>query len=570
MDKKTLRWLWRVPGRKKWMIAALTLVQALLGGIGVYYALLLRDVVDAAVAGEPARFWRCAAYTAALIAAMLALNTLWRWLGELSRASFENSFKQRLTDALLHKDYLRVNALHSGEWLNRLTSDTVVVANACTDIVPGFTGMAVRLFGAIAMLLVLQPRFTLAVLPGAALLITVTWLFRGRLKRMHKTIREADGKLRVFLQERLSGMLMLRSFAAEERTAAEAETLMERHKAARMRRNRFSNVCNLGFGIAMQGMRLLGVFWCGYGILRGTVSFGTLTAVMQLLMQIQNPAANITGYLPQIYAALASAERLMEIEQYPDGSPEALSGGEIGRFYAEELDSFGLSEVSFAYYPTTEELDGLSKEQMPAVLEELSFSIKKGQIVAFTGRSGCGKSTALKLLLSVYEPDGGERFYTDASGEKHALDGRFRRLFAYVPQGNLLMSGTVREIISFADPAAAYDEERLARAIEIAQASGFFSQLPNGMDTLLGERGTGLSEGQMQRLAIARAIFSDAPVLLLDEATSALDGETEKALLESLKQLTDKTVLIVTHRPAALSICDRVLNFGEYGVTETA
>ena len=163
-------------------------------------------------------------------------------------------------------------------------------------------------------------------------------------------------------------------------------------------------------------------------------------------------------------------------------------------------------------------------------------------------------------------PDAGERYYTDRQGNRGALSSAYRRLFAYVPQGNYLMSGTIREIVAFAEPDAAADAERLRRALQIACAESFVSELDQGVETLLGERGAGLSEGQMQRIAIARAVFSESPILLLDEATSALDAETEKQLLENLRNMTDKTVVIVTHRPAALSICDRVYEFTENGL----
>ena len=206
------------------------------------------------------------------------------------------------------------------------------------------------------------------------------------------------------------------------------------------------------------------------------------------------------------------------------------------------------------------------EEGRTAALENLSLDIRKGETVAFTGHSGCGKSTALKLLMCIYPPDAGSRYLRFTDGSRQELDARFRRLFAYVPQGNALMRGTLREVVSFAAPGRAGDDEALWRALEIACADGFVRELKEGLDTQLGERGAGLSEGQMQRIAIARAIFAESPVLLLDEATSALDGETERRLLENLRRMTDKTVVIVTHRPAALEICDRVLCFTENDV----
>ncbi len=566
MKKSAQKWLYSVPGRKKWHIVWLALAQMLLGGSGVLYALLLRGVVDSAVGKDAAGFWRYLMLIIALSAFQLALHAILRWLTELSKASIENVFKGRLFQTLLEKDYLRVNAIHSGEWMNRLTNDTVVVTNGYVDILPGLLGMTVKLISALAMIIAIEPRFATILIPGGVILALTTMLFRKIMKKLHKDVQSADGKVRIFLQERIASLLMLRSFAAESQTQTGAEDKMRAHKAARMRRNRFSNLCNIGFGVTMTGMYLLGVGWCGYGILIGTVTFGTLTAIMQLVSQVQGPMANITGFLPRYYAMLASAERLMEAERFDSYDEPAKPLTEITGFYENELSSIGLRSIDFTYYPVSDSTLSIEKTDMPIVLKDLSLEISKGEYAAFTGTSGCGKSTALKLLMCVMHPDAGERFYTDRQGRSDSLTPAFRRLFAYVPQGNYLMSGTIREIVAFAEPSAASDEERLYKALRIACADGFVSELDQGADTLLGERGAGLSEGQMQRIAIARAIFSESPILLLDEATSALDAATEKQLLENLRSMTDKTVVIVTHRPAALSICDRVLEFTESGI----
>ena len=566
MKNTALRWLRDVPGKKKLNIIVLTMLQALHGALGVLYALLLKEIVDAAAGHDASGFRQFLAILIGLVFIQLALRAVIRWLTELSKSTLENIFKGRLMDTLLHRDFLRISAVHSGEWLNRLTNDSKVVADAYVDILPGLAGMVVKLVCALVMILVLEPRFAAILLFGGALLVLFTWLFRRKLKALHKQIQEADGRLRIFLQERIANLLMIHSFAAEEQTRQETERKMGGHLSARMRRNRFSNLANIGFGAAMSGMYLLGVGWCGYGILTGTISFGTLTAITQLITQIQTPFAGITGYLPRYYAMLASAERLMEAEQFEEDSKDAKPLDELADFYENELVSIGLEDSSFTYYPASDGVGELSKDEMPAVMEHLSLEVRKGETVAFTGHSGCGKSTALKLLMCVYLPDSGRRYFTDQSGARHDLTAAYRRLFAYVPQGNALMNGTVRELVCFAAPEAAHDDMRLNKALQIACAGEFVSELPDGADTMLGERGTGLSEGQMQRLSIARAIFSGSPVLLLDEAASALDAETEKHLLHNLRSMTDKTVVIVTHRRTALTICDRVLEFTENGV----
>ena len=565
-NDRTLRWLYSVPKRKKIYILLLILVQMLHGGSGVLYALLLRNIVDNASAGNNDGFMMNVLLIISLVVAQLSMRAVIRFLNELSKSSFENTFKERLMKCLLTKNYAAVEAVHSGEWLNRLTNDTVVVANNYTEILPGIAGMIVKMISAIIMIIVLQPMFMLIIFPGGAAMVLMTYFFRKVLKRMHKNVQEKDGSLRIFLQETLGNMMMIRSFAAEAQTEHEMTDKTKAHKAARMRKNRFSNFCNIGFGTAFQGIYLLGVIWCGWGILTGTMTYGTLTAITQLISQIQSPFANITGYLPKFYAMTASAERLMEIESFQeDNNDEPLGLEMIKTFYRERLKEIGLEDAGFTYYPSSEKVTDLSKEGMPEVLNGITLNIRKGEYVAFVGRSGCGKSTAIKLLMSIYRPDRGECYLRTEDGTE-PLSPKWHRLFAYVPQGNRLMSGTVREAVAFSDKARMNDDEKIAQALKIACADGFVSELENGIDTRLGERGTGLSEGQMQRIAVARAVFSESPVLILDEATSSLDSATEKKMLENLRQMTDKTVIIVTHRPQALKICDRVLKFTENGV----
>ena len=413
--------------------------------------------------------------------------------------------------------------------------------------------MLVMLLSAVSAVLIMLRAAVWGILPAGLVISLMGYLFRKKLKAMHKDIRETDGKVRVLLSERLSELMIVRSFRRERTAVRQAEEAMAAHLAARMRRNRFANLASFAYGVMMRSLYAGAAVYCGYGILKGTVSYGTFVAVLQLVGQIQTPFSNLSTYIPQYYAMLASAERLMEAEGFRDDCPEGqLSKGEIHRFYENDFQALRLENLSFAYP---------DRAKSALVLSGVTVAARKGEIVAVMGPSGQGKSTLLKLLLCLYPVTTGREVLLLQGGET-SLTGAYRGLFAYVPQGNRIFSGTVRESLTFGD--GNVEDDAVWQALDVASAD-FVRDLPQGLDARLGERGAGLSEGQLQRLAVARAILSGHPILLLDEATSALDEGTEAKLLENLKRMTDRTVLIVTHRPRVRTVSDRVWVLHEDG-----
>lgn len=566
-QKKTTLEIWRTARGTHWKIVLLLLMRAAIALVSVVVALVLRDLINAAIAQQHAEFVSQASLFILLIGIRVAAGAANRYLQESVSAELENKWKSRLLSTLLRKDYGHVSAVHSGEWMTRLTNDTVVVASGMTNLLPDLAAMFVRLIGATAAIVLMEPRFLYLLVPGAAALIALSYLSRKRMKALHKLVQEKDGALRTCLQENFSGMLVVRSYGVEQLALQQAAEQMANHQAARLHRNRFSNLCNTGFSALMNATYVAGACYCGYGILTGTISYGTFTAILQLIGQLQNPLANLSGILPRYYAMISSAERLLEAETLDEAvSDHRKSLEEVLDIYEKQLKRIVLEDISFFYLRPGCGLGkaAAQKETIPA-LSGWNFSIQKGDNVAITGSSGSGKSTLLKLLMCLYTPDHGRR-YLQLDGQQLPLDGCWQRLFAYVPQGNYLMQGTIRDMVAFSDETRRQDSNAIWEALTVACADGFVRSLEHGLDTELGERGAGLSEGQMQRLAIARAIFSRSPILILDECSSALDEATEAQLLCNLRAMTDRTVLIITHRPAALQICDVIWHVDD-GIT---
>jgi ATP-binding cassette subfamily B protein len=370
------------------------------------------------------------------------------------------------------------------------------------------------------------------------LVFTTITLLRNKLKTLHKQAQKTDGSTRSFMQECIENLLAIKVFSANENVSEKSGKLQRENFRIKMKRRNYSVFGHATYNMIFSAGYIFALIFGVFKIVGGSLDYGSLLAILQLVNNVQVPFASLSNIVPKYFAMTASAERLIEIEDVKEEQKKKPI--DKVKVY-DDMQSVVFDGVSFTY-------------DRNEVLSKTSLEIKKGDFVAITGISGIGKSTLMKLLLGVYQPLDGKIYLKGKFGEID-IDNSTRSLFSFVPQGNLIFSGSIRDNLLFTGSNATDDE--IYDALKISGAHEFVSSLPEGLDTYIGERGLGLSEGQVQRIAIARAMLSKASFLLFDEATSALDETTEKEILTNLKNLQGVTLIIISHKKSALSICNR-------------
>ena len=537
-DPSAARWMAARIKRFIPAIAAISVINAVTALLGVALAFISKRVIDMNSSGTLNRVLLFGALLFGTAALQILLSGLTSVISVRVNGKITISMRSYLFSVLVHKRYSDASKYHSGELLNRFTSDADVIVNAATATLPSAVSMVTKVIAGVAALAVLNPILALIVVSAGTVLPFLGRFISRRYKYLHKLVQQTEGASRSFLQESFANLVVIKSFRSEQPILSKLDEYMQKNLRIKIKRNFISVVISVlmtsFFSLGYYGVLLWGATQFANGL-----SFGTLNAYLQLISQLRAPLQNISGILPQYYSALASAERLMELEMLGD-EPEPLKNERLDRLKS-EFESLDIENIAFAY---DDEL----------VLKNCSFSVPKNRITAITGESGCGKSTLFRLILGLYEPIGG-KITVNGSVPVNAST---RGLFAYVPQGNMILSGTVRDNIAMCDPTIS--EEAIENAARAADIYDYISSLPNGFETHLSERGGGLSEGQVQRISIARALVTDAPVLLLDEATSALDEATETTVLSNIKNMTDKTVLFITHRNTSISVCDHIVH----------
>lgn len=507
--------------------------------IGVSSAIASKNMVDAAIAKEKDRAILFGIIFFSVIFIQIGLRAILSARTTKIMERFSNNMRLNLYHHIAHSNWSELINYHSEDILTRMTSDVGVITGGIIGVIPNIITLGVQLVFAFFTLYNYDRVLSyLAVLIGP---ITVLFyrLFSRKLKNLHMKIQESEGIYRAYIHECIQNISIIKVFSLEDNSAIKVGNLQDDRMKWVINRNRVSVAASSMLSIGYYIGYMLSFGWGAFRLSIGAITYGMLTAFFQLVNQVQAPFIAIARSIPQLIETEASAIRLMELEKLSlekRGSQNVI------------LNKAGIKfeDVSFHY-----------NEKQP-VIQNATADIHPGELVAIVGPSGEGKTTIIRLVLSLLEQNNGKISIIDGSRE-YDINSSFRNLISYVPQGNTLFSGTIIENLRIGNPDAT--EEEICQALKDACAFDFINELKDGLHSIVGERGIGLSEGQAQRLTIARALLRKAPILILDEATSALDEVTELHVLNAIKSLNPKpTCLFITHRPTVYNQSDRVLS----------
>ena len=543
-----LKWIYKRSKKQQFKIFWLIFANAIFSAMSIVFAFFIKEIIDSATIYKNVnRLIGFAIAIGGVVVLQFILRVVINGLTEHVKCKLEMEYKTYLFKSILTKKHEKITCYHSGELLNRLTSDVSIISDGVTTILPTIVSATTRLVCAVVALIMLDWIFAVAfTVAGLLVFITISAL-KGKLKSLHKDAQSTDGKVRSFMQECIENLLAVKVFSVNGKIAKQAEALQEENFKIKMVRKNYSVIGHATYNFIFSAGYLFALIYGGVKILGDALTYGSLSAILQLVNNVQVPFASLSNIMPKYYSMIASAERVMEIEDIESEPNFNLVDRDLT--YS-KMKGIAITDVSYSY-------------DRDRVLDGAKGYINKGDFVAVVGASGVGKSTLIKLLLGVYPLENGQ-VYLDLDGENITLDNSTRCLFSYVPQGNMLFSGTLRDNVTFIREDAT--EEEIQKALEISCVSEFINDLPQKLDTVVGEHGVGLSEGQVQRIAIARAVLTRAPILLLDEATSALDEKTEQKVLNNLKTLSGATLVIISHKPAALAICNKVIEIKDKSI----
>lgn len=551
---KQIRWILKASRPYGWALAGMMMCHLLLTGFSLGFVYVCKRMVDDAVAvfsgaGQTTSLALWAVLMACIIVARILVGALRSYLQTRTDVKMRNRLRSRMFDVLLHLQNDGGQRRHTGDLLSRVLEDVRVVASTMSVSLPNLIGASFHFAAALAFLLWLDLRLALLIAVIVPFGVLGGRFVARRVRQMTHDIRSTDSKVQSHLQESIQNLTVLQTMEYTEASSSSLGELQGALYSNEIRRTRFSIFSRIIISLTLSAGHAVAFIWGAYGISTGAVTFGMMTAFLQLVTQIQRPLMELSQTLPSVIHALASVDRIIEIEELPSEKAEehVMLEGAVG---------VRLEDVSFAYPDSASD-----------VFHGFTYDFAPGSRTAVVGPTGVGKSTLIRLLLALLRPRGGHIFMysgaADAAGAaaQAPVSASTRCNLVYVPQGNSLFSGTIRENLLIGNPDAS--EQQMMEALHTA-AADFVLEMPAGLDSQCFEKGAGLSEGQAQRIAIARALLRPGRILLLDEFSSALDAQTESLLLERLTaRLSDRTMIFITHRERVIDFCDGVLDLSK-------
>lgn len=531
------RWMYTYVRRFRMII----LIHILLGvagtAMGLLSSLAMRRLIDVVTGYQTGAVWSAAAYMAGMMLGSLFMQAIASRIAAVINIRVQNDIQAEVYDRMLHTDWQSLEKFRSGDLINRLNGDVSTVSGGVTSLLPGFVSGVVQFLGALIIILCYDPVMALIALIAAPVYVLSSRALIKRMREYNKRMKEVGSQAMSFHEDSFRNLTEIKSFGIMNGFTDRMHKMQNTYREALLDYNKFSVVTSLVMGVI--GLLIsAGCFgWGVYRLWTNAISFGTMTMFLQLTNMLRSSFSTLVGLVPSAISIATSAGRIMAVIELPE------EPGARERIDTPDECGVELRNVSFSY------------DENEPVLHNVSLTVKPGEFAALMGASGEGKTTIVRLMLGLIRPDVGEAILLTDKGEI-PLSAATRAAFAYVPQGNTVLAGTIADNLRMVKPDAT--DEEISEALRLACADKFVSRLPKGIYSETGEGGRGFSEGQSQRIAVARALLQKAPILILDEVTSALDEETEMKMLMNIRNSGFvRTCLLISHRPAALGICEK-------------